>query len=480
MQLSLLAAQPISPDPEIAAITSDSRTAAPGCLFAALSGSKTDGARFLDMATGKGAAAVLASPQALLVRPQGVAAIADANPRSRLAQMAARFYGHAPRIAAAVTGTNGKTSVTNFLRQIWQACGAEAASLGTVGAMTPKGLRPLQHTTPDPVVLHQTIAAIVREGVTHIALEASSHGLDQNRLDGLRIAAAGFTNLTRDHLDYHRSFEAYRAAKFRLFAEVLPPGGTAVLHAGSPETPALQALARARGQRVLLAGGADLALVRREPMGHGQALCVRWEGRTYDIDLPLAGAFQAENILVALGLALATGAPADAAFGALGSIQGAPGRLEKVAAHPNGAAIYVDYAHTPDAIETAIAALRPHTAGRLAIVFGCGGDRDPGKRPLMGAAASLADIVIVTDDNPRSEDPAAIRRAALAGVRGPARDIGDRGQAIATAIGALEPGDVLIIAGKGHETGQTVGTVTRHFNDAEQARAAVRALGGHA
>jgi UDP-N-acetylmuramoyl-L-alanyl-D-glutamate--2,6-diaminopimelate ligase len=479
MKLSVLAQQSLSLDPEIVAITPDSRAASPGALFAALAGTKTDGATYIAMAAEKGATAVLAAPHARSAIPDGVAAILDTNPRSRLAQMAARFYGPAPKTAVAVTGTNGKTSVANFVRQIWAYAGRDAASLGTVGAITARGTLPLQHTTPDPVVLHDMLTKIAREGVTHLAIEASSHGLDQNRLDGMQIVAAGFTNLTRDHLDYHSSFEDYRFAKYRLFAEVLPPGGTAVLNAETEETLALTALARARGQRILTTGTAssDLALLSREPTGQGQRLHLRWDGKSYNVALPLAGAFQASNVLVAAGLALASGTAAAPVFEALERLEGAPGRLEKVAALKNGAAIYVDYAHTPDAIETAIAALRPHTSGRLVIAFGCGGDRDPGKRPLMGAAASKADAVIVTDDNPRTEDAAAIRAAALKGVTARVREIGDRAQAIRAGIVDLRAGDVLIVAGKGHETGQTIGRETHHFNDAEEVRAAVQELG---
>jgi UDP-N-acetylmuramoyl-L-alanyl-D-glutamate--2,6-diaminopimelate ligase len=482
VKLSALLQRPIHPDPEISSVHSDSRSVTPGALFAALAGVKTDGAKFVAMAMDKGAAAVLCHPSSRAAIPDGVSAVLDVNPRSRLAQIAARFYGAHPATIAAVTGTNGKTSVANFVRQIWAHGGLRAASLGTVGAMTPQGLLELKHTTPDPVVLHEMLARIAGMGVTHAALEASSHGLDQNRLDGLRVQAAGFTNLSRDHLDYHPSFEDYRHAKFRLFAEVLAPGGTAVVNAESGEAEALSALAQARGHRVMRVGtaDADLALLQRAPTGQGQNLRLRYEGRTYDVALPLAGAFQASNILVAAGLALATGAAADSVFTALRTIEGAPGRLERVGSHPNGAAIYVDYAHTPDAIETAIAALRPHTKGRLVIAIGCGGDRDPGKRPLMGTAASKADFVIVTDDNPRSEDPAAIRKAAMAGVTAHHKEIGDRAEAIRAGIKSLGAGDVFIVAGKGHETGQTIGGVTHHFNDAEEVRAALGELGGTA
>ncbi|HAH09434.1 MAG TPA: UDP-N-acetylmuramoyl-L-alanyl-D-glutamate--2,6-diaminopimelate ligase [Alphaproteobacteria bacterium] len=481
MKLRALTHTPLASDPEISGLSSDSRTVRHGDLFAALAGVKADGAAFLPQAFAKGAAAALVSYAHRGAVPEGACVIADANPRSRLAQIAGRFFAHAPAFIAAVTGTNGKTSVANFLRQIWAHAGLKAASMGTVGAITPNGVLPLQHTTPDPIVLHQMMQTLSNQGISHVALEASSHGLDQSRLDGLEIAVAGFTNLTRDHLDYHATIEAYRAAKARLFAEVLAPGRTAVINNDSPEAQALLALCRARGQNVLTVGearGSALRLAQRQPEGLGQRLRLSWAGRDYDLLLPLAGGFQSSNVLVAAGMALASGTHPDGVFESLGSLKGAPGRLERVAVHPNGAAIYVDYAHTPDAIETAIAALRPHTSGRLWIVFGCGGDRDPGKRPLMGAAASAADEVIVTDDNPRSEDPSTIRKAALAGVTRPARDIGDRAQAIREAVAHLAAGDILIIAGKGHETGQTMGGQTRHFDDSEEARAAVAELGG--
>jgi len=393
--------------------------------------------------------------------------------------MAAAFHAPQPRVTALVTGTNGKTSVAAFLRQIWQHQGRPAASLGTLGVVAPGLMRAGALTTPDPVELHATLAALARAGVDHVAIEASSHGLDQYRLDGLDVAAAAFTNLSRDHLDYHGSLEAYRAAKFRLFAELLRGDGTAVLNADAPDFTALARIVRDRGIRVLSYGeaGADVRLVARRPDAAGQALTVAVAGDRREVRLPLVGAFQAMNALAALGLAIATGLAADQALAALAGLTGAPGRLEQVARLPGGASVVVDYAHTPDALATALLALRPHVAGRIVCVFGCGGDRDPGKRPEMGAAvAAHADIAIVTDDNPRGEDPALIRRAALAGAPH-AIEIADRARAIAHGVALLGPGDLLLVAGKGHERGQVLADRVLPFDDAEVARAAVRARG---
>jgi UDP-N-acetylmuramoyl-L-alanyl-D-glutamate--2,6-diaminopimelate ligase len=479
MKLSTLVQSALSgPDSEIADIASDSREVRTGTLFAALAGVKADGAKFAQMAIERGAAAILAQAGAIIAAPDGFPILCDSNPRSRLAQMAARFCGAHPQTVVAVTGTNGKTSVANFVRQIWAAEGKQAASFGTVGAITPTGVIPLTHTTPDPVILHRMLRRIADEGVTHLALEASSHGLDQCRLNGLNLRAAAFTNLSRDHLDYHATLEDYFHAKLRLFSEVLPPGGAAIVNADIPEASIVAALARARSQTVIAVGyeeAAQLRLVTQEPSGQGQDLTITWEGKSYRVALPLAGAFQASNALVAAALALASGSRPDRVFEALNQIKGAPGRLEQVAVTPQGAAIYVDYAHTPDAISTVLAALRPHTDGRLWIVFGCGGDRDPGKRPLMGHAASAADEAIVTDDNPRTEDASLIRRAALQSAPG-AREIANRAEAISFAVKSLAPGDVLVVAGKGHETGQIVGTQEHPFSDAEEVRKAVNRL----
>lgn len=478
MRLSALAGEVVRGDPDIAGLTADSRQVAPGFLFAALPGVNADGGAFVADAVKKGAVAVLGAGNVRERIPHDVAALIDDNPRQRLAQVAARFYGRQPSTIVAVTGTNGKTSIASFVRQIWAQFGQRSASFGTVGVVTDTKTRPLSHTTPDPIEIHRILAELAGEGIEHVAFEASSHGLAQYRVDGVKLKAAGFTNLTRDHLDYHPTFEAYEQAKLRLFSEVLPPDGVAVINADSSASPAFVRAVRARGQRLIMVGeaGDDLKLLERTPCGDGQQLAVRWNGRSYAFDLPLAGGFQASNALVAAGLVIGLGADAGDVFGALQSIKGAPGRLEKVAAAPNGAPIYVDYAHTPDAIETVLQALRPHTSGKLWIVFGCGGDRDPGKRPLMGAAAArFADTVIVTDDNPRTEDPALIRKAVMAKANG-ATEIGDRAKAIETAIAGLGANDVLVIAGKGHESGQIVGKETRPFNDSDVARATAQRL----
>jgi UDP-N-acetylmuramoyl-L-alanyl-D-glutamate--2,6-diaminopimelate ligase len=474
------AALPI--DPEIAGISADSRAVGPGFLFAALPGTRRHGGGFAAEAAARGAVAMLTDSTAALRLPADalarVAVLADPCPGRRLAILAARFHGRQPRAIAAVTGTNGKTSVVHFTREIWAALGHRAASLGTLGLVTGEERRPGALTTPDPVALHRDLAALAGRGIEHVAIEASSHGLDQFRLDGIEVAAAAFTNLTRDHLDYHGDMARYRAAKDRLLTVLLRPGATAVLNRDSGEFPRLQALCLARGHPVIGYGGApaaDLRLVASEPAGIGQRLLLDILGRRRKLLLPLAGQFQAHNALAALGLAIAAGMPVEPAAAALAGLSGVPGRMQFVA-ECRGAAIVVDYAHTPDALATVLRGLRPHAKGKLAVLFGAGGDRDPGKRPMMGqAAARLADRVYVTDDNPRSEAPAAIRRAILAAAPG-AVDIGDRQQAIAVAIGELGPGDVLVVAGKGHETGQIVGDEILPFDDAEIARDMARTL----
>ncbi|MEO7053682.1 MAG: UDP-N-acetylmuramoyl-L-alanyl-D-glutamate--2,6-diaminopimelate ligase [Rhizomicrobium sp.] len=464
-------------------LTSDSRKVEAGYLFAALSGSKTDGARFLSDAVARGARAVLARPElAADAAALGVAFIADENPRLRLARMAAAFYGAQPDIVAAVTGTKGKSSIVAFLREIWTRLGKPAASLGTVGVVGPKGEAPLNHTTPDPVEIHHLLAGLKRDGVDHLAIEASSHGLDQYRLDGVAVAGAGFTNITRDHMDYHATFQDYLAAKLRLFTEVVANGGVAVVNSDAEHSDAFIAAARKRGLTLLTVGetGESIRLKSRQSRGDAQALSIVHGGHTYNVLLPLAGAFQASNALVAAGLAIGLGEDAQKVFAALAHLKGAPGRMEKVAYAISGAPIYVDYAHTPDSLEKVLLALRPHTAAKLHVMFGCGGDRDKGKRPLMGQiAAALADDVIVTDDNPRSENPAAIRKEILATAPN-AREIGDRAEAIRAGIAALQVGDVLVLAGKGHETGQYIGSDVRPFSDREEAVKAALALGGRA
>jgi UDP-N-acetylmuramoyl-L-alanyl-D-glutamate--2,6-diaminopimelate ligase len=468
---------------EFAGLASDSRAVKPGYLFAALPGGKADGAAYIADAVKRGAVAVLGRPEAREdAEKLGVRFIADENPRAGLAKFAAAWSGAQPGIVAAVTGTNGKTSVAVFLRQIWERLGYCAASMGTIGVVTPHGEIALRHTTPDPIELHALLAQLARGGVDHLALEASSHGLDQYRLDGVEIAAAGFTNITRDHLDYHPSFADYLAAKLRLFREVMRAGGVAVIDTDAPGAGEVLAAARSRGLKIVTVGetGETLKLAARAPHGDGQMLTVAADGRNFTVELPLAGSFQASNALVAAGLAIGLGDATDKVLAALAHLKGAPGRLEKVAYAKSGAPIYVDYAHTPDALQTVLSALRPHIEGSLAVVFGCGGDRDKGKRPLMGNAAStFADVVIVTDDNPRGEDPAAIRAQALAGAPG-AREIGDRAQAIAEAIALLNAKDGLVIAGKGHESGQTIGGETRPFSDRAEAIKSASAQGGRA
>jgi UDP-N-acetylmuramoyl-L-alanyl-D-glutamate--2,6-diaminopimelate ligase len=464
-------------------LTSDSRKVKPGYLFAALAGTKTDGARFLRDAVDRGAVAVLGAPAlADDVAALGVRFIPDENPRLGLARYAAAFFASQPDIVAAVTGTKGKSSIVAFLREIWTALGKPAASLGTVGVIGPNGALPLAHTTPDPVEIHELLARLKKDGVEHLAIEASSHGLDQHRLDGVRIGGCGFTNITRDHMDYHATFDDYLAAKLRLFSQVVQDGGVAVVNADADHAMRFSGAAKSRGLTLITVGekGETIRLAAREERGDAQALIIIHAGNTYNVLLPLAGAFQASNALVAAGLAIGLGEDAARVFASLAHLKGAPGRMEKVAFSKDGAPIYVDYAHTPDSLEKVLEALRPHTEGRLHVVFGCGGDRDKGKRPLMGAAAvKLADAVIVTDDNPRSEDAATIRAEILAAAPG-ATEIGDRGQAIKTAIAALAPGDVLVIAGKGHETGQYIKGEVHSFSDREQAVADALILGGRA
>ncbi|MDA5195073.1 UDP-N-acetylmuramoyl-L-alanyl-D-glutamate--2,6-diaminopimelate ligase [Govanella unica] len=466
-------------DLEITGLSSDSRAVHPGYLFAALAGTATDGARFIADAVNKGAVAVLASPD-VDMPGQDVYRLTAVNPRRRFASIVARFYGPQPGTIAAVTGTNGKTSVASFMRQIWQQLGYPAASIGTLGVMADGYEIPGGLTTPDPVTLHKTLSDLKARGIEHVACEASSHGLAQYRLDGLQIRAAAFTNLTRDHMDYHGTEEDYFFSKARLFGDLLRPGGTAVLNMDDPHAAELESLCWARGHRIIRVGthDGDLRLLSRVPEDGGQALTIGYEGTVYDIQLPLAGGFQAQNALVAAALAMACGAEPQAAIRALQHLTSVPGRLELAARHPSGASIYVDYAHTPDALSTVLTALRPHVRGKLALVFGCGGDRDRGKRPLMGdIAAALADRVYVTDDNPRSEDPDSIRAAILAAVP-TARDIADRRAAIQAAVSDLEAGDILVVAGKGHEQGQIIGTEVRDFNDLIEVQTAVAGIGG--
>ena len=480
----MIMAKTVSPPalpPGIVGLTADSREVRPGYLFAALPGTRADGRRYIPEAMANGAVAILA-PTGTALPPfaTGVTLITDDVPRRRFAQLAAAFFGTQPRIIAAVTGTNGKTSTAHFSRQIWERCGHVSASLGTLGVTAPGFDRSGALTTPDPVALHGQLADLAAAGVTHLAMEASSHGLDQYRLDGVAVGIAAFTNLSRDHLDYHGSLSAYWAAKRRLFSDILVAGGTTVFNADTPQAADLAEIGASRGQRLLSFGraGRDIRVERSVPLLHGTALSLSVRSQSFEVELPLVGAFQAQNAVCALGIAVASGIEPEQAVEALTALRGVRGRLELVARHPNGAPVFVDYAHTPEALETVLTALRPHVGGRLVAVFGCGGDRDRGKRPVMGATVRrLADHAIVTDDNPRGEPPAAIRAAALAAIP-EAEEIGDRAEAIRAAVRGLHPGDILVIAGKGHEQGQIVGDEIRPFDDAEEAVRAVAELEG--
>ncbi len=476
---------------DIAGLTCDSRKVEPGFLFAALPGTRADGLNFIPEAIKRGAVAILAPPGARIDSPdRKVPLLIDDNPRRRFALMAARFFEKQPSRVAAVTGTNGKTSVVLFTRQIWERLGHKAASMGTLGVSAPgaapgvaSGLETSGSlTTPDPVALHRALKELAESGVDYLAMEASSHGLHQYRLDGVKIHVAAFTNLSRDHLDYHDSMEDYQEAKMRLFVEVMKPGGVAVLNADSDAFEAFRQTAEVRRQRVISYGreGEDIRLENTEPLADGQNLKLYVKGEHYDVTLPLVGDFQAENALCALGVVLANGEDAKAAVAALETLKEAPGRIQKVAVHPNGAGVFVDYAHTPEALLSVLGALRSHVeaheGGRLVLVFGCGGDRDPGKRPEMGRIAKrLADDVIVTDDNPRSEDPAEIRKQILAACEG-AREIGDRAEAITAALSRLGSKDILVVAGKGHETGQIVGDQILPFDDAKVIRSVLKEI----
>ena len=483
VRLSEVVRRDLDVDPVITGVTADSRKVGPGVLFAALPGVKVDGRSFIPAALQAGAAAVLASDDTPDI---GAPLIRAADPRRAYALAAAAYFGRQPETCVAVTGTNGKTSVATFCRQIFNRAGLKAASMGTLGVLAtgPDGfadqLTPPGLTTPDAADVAALAADLAMRGVTHLAMEASSHGIDQRRLDGLTLKAAGFLNLTQDHLDYHGDMASYQRAKLRLFETLLPRGATAVLNADSPAFTAFAAAAVQAGQTVMSVGeaGDGIRLEARDLAGDGQRLRLRYDGQAYDVRLPLAGAFQAGNVLVAAGLCLAAGVAADTVMAALETLEGAPGRLQRVGAGPRGGVAYVDYAHTPDGLETVLRALRPHVTGRLIVVFGAGGDRDRTKRPLMGrAAAELADVAIVTDDNPRSEDPAAIRAEVLAGAPG-AEDIGDRRAAIRAGAALLRDGDVLVVAGKGHELGQTIAGVVHPFDDVAETQAALEAAGG--
>ncbi len=465
---------------QITGITADSRQIRPGYLFVALKGTAADGTTFIPEAKEKGAAAVLCDKDALTPET-GLPLIRAANVRQALALMAVAFYGHAqPAHMVAVTGTDGKTSTADFYRQFWHHMGRSSASIGTLGALSGAGevLYPESRTTPDPVQLHKLLAEMAEKNTAYAAMEASSHGLDQYRLDGVKLEAAAFTNLTRDHLDYHGTEEAYFAAKLRLFAELLPRGKTAVLNQDDPRFPQIKAICDNRRHAIIGFGrkGRELRVNRISPLPHGQSVEVELFGKPHALDIPLVGAFQAMNILAALGLVAGSGGTLEEALPVIGRFKGVPGRLEQVATLHNGATVFIDYAHTPMALANILKTLRPHAACKLHVVFGCGGDRDAGKRPEMGRAASeLADAVIVTDDNPRSEDPAAIRSAVLAASPG-AKEVADRREAIYVALKSLGTGDILVVAGKGHEKTQIIGSKTFPFDDAEVVREAAKAL----
>ena len=471
-------------NPKVTGIAVDSRLVKDGFLFAAMPGSKVHGAEFIQYALRMGAAAVLTDAKGFdiaadLMAEAGVAVVVTDDPRETLARTAALYFGAQPSTMIAVTGTNGKTSVSTFVRQMWIEMGQAAINLGTTG-VEGAWTASLKHTTPEPITLHKVLAEAAANGITHGAMEASSHGLDQRRLDGVTLKAAGFTNFTQDHLDYHQTFEAYFDAKAALFSRVLPEDGTAVINIDDPKGVDMVAIARARGCEVITVGrdGGDLHLTAQRFDATGQDLRFEWAGKTYQKRLDLIGGFQADNVLLAAGLVIACGAaPADV-FDTFPHLTTVRGRMQLAATRDNGAAVFVDFAHTPDALAIALSAMRPHVMGRLVAIVGAGGDRDNTKRPLMGAAAKAnADMVFVTDDNPRSEDPATIRAAVMLGAP-EAVEVGDRAEAILRGVDALGPGDALLIAGKGHESGQVVGDDILPFDDVEQASVAVAALDG--
>lgn len=457
-------------DVPVTGLTADSRQVREGYLFAALPGSKQDGVAFIPDAIAHGASVILA-PEGTRIANDDVILITPENPRRALALMAAKFYGLQPETIVAVTGTSGKTSTVSFTQQLWDLSGVvHSASLGTLGIRAPGMNRYGSLTTPDTVSLHAQLADLAAAGITHLAMEASSHGLDQYRLDGVNVTAAAYTNLSRDHLDYHTDMDDYFAAKARLFNDILPDNGTAVIHIDDMYGKTLFDICSKRNVPVLSfgSGDADIALVSRTPQPAGQDIVLRVLGKEYAVRLPLVGDFQVLNAMAALGLVMAGGKKAGDIVPLLAQLQGVPGRLQLVPGHKKGAAVYVDYAHKPAALESVLKTLRPHTEGRLLCLVGCGGDRDPGKRPMMGRiAATLADVAIITDDNPRTEDPAKIRAAMMADAPG-AIEIADRRDAIRRGVAMLEKGDVLVVAGKGHEQGQIIGESVLPFDDVEE------------
>ena len=463
----------VDSDSEVTGFAIDHRKVAPGSVFGAFRGAVFDGEAFISQAIGRGAVAVVARAEAPV---EGVPLLGDDNPRRRFAELAAKFYAPFPETVVAVTGTNGKTSTVEMTRQIWRMTGHRSASIGTLGVTTSDDQVKTGLTTPDIVTFLNNMAGMKRMGISHVAYEASSHGLDQHRAEGVPLAAAAFTNFSRDHLDYHPSMEAYFEAKMRLFDELLPPGKPAIVWTDDPKSDEVMGRAKARGHELLTVGtrGETIRLVDRTPTPLGQVVNLEHGGKPHRLALPLIGAYQAANVLTAAALALATGGEWDRVFSAMQRVAPVRGRLERAVISRSGAPVYIDYAHTPDALEAAIAALRPHVAkdsgGRLITVFGAGGDRDQGKRPEMGAVATkLSDVVIVTDDNPRTEEPASIRAAIMAGAPG-AIEVDGRREAIAEAIRIAGAGDIVLIAGKGHETGQIVGDRVLPFDDGLVAR----------
>lgn len=459
---------------EITSVTSDSREVRKGSLFVALKGVHADGSRFVDDAIAKGAAVVMAAEDAELPSlPAHVILLRTPSPRFALAKLAAVIVGRQPKFTAAVTGTDGKTSTAYFARQLWEKLELKAASLGTLGVIGDKGVLLSEgvHTTPDPVQLHQTLGKLAEEGYTHVVMEASSHGLDQHRLDGVNVQAAAFTNFTRDHLDYHKTVEAYFDAKARLFRDVLKPQGTAVMNVEDAHVNDLIKIASKRGCQIIEYGeeAKHLRILDIEPLPQGQRVSLQVWGKPFEFTTSIVGSFQVYNMLAAAGLVIASGFDIGKVMSLLQELSGVRGRLEHIGSY-HGAAIYIDYAHTPTALANVLATLRLHTQGQLHVVFGCGGDRDKGKRPEMGSIAkALADSVIVTDDNPRSEEPGSIRAEIIAACTG-ATEIGDRREAIHAAMGKLKTGDVLLVAGKGHETTQTIGSEQIPFDDAQVIR----------